>query len=76
MKAQALTPISTRCCSRTRSGTACAKALEAEGFRVTRVDVDRNVAATLAALKPDVAFNALHGPYGEDGTIQGPTLPE
>ncbi len=54
-----------------RSGAACAKALEGEGFRVTRVDVDRNVAATLAALKPDVAFNALHGPYGEDGTIQG-----
>ncbi|MGE3248226.1 MAG: D-alanine--D-alanine ligase [Beijerinckiaceae bacterium] len=54
-----------------RSGSACAKALEAEGFTVTRVDVDRNIAATLAALKPDVAFNALHGPYGEDGTIQG-----
>ena len=54
-----------------RSGAACAKALEAEGFRVTHVDVDRNVAATLADLKPDTAFNALHGPYGEDGTIQG-----
>ena len=53
------------------SGTACADALEAEGYRVTRVDVDRNVAATLSALRPDVAFNALHGPYGEDGTIQG-----
>jgi D-alanine-D-alanine ligase len=25
----------------------------------------------LAELKPDVAFNALHGPFGEDGTIQG-----
>ena len=54
-----------------RSGTACAGALEAEGFRVTRVDVDRNIGATLGQLKPDVAFNALHGPYGEDGTIQG-----
>ena len=54
-----------------RSGNACAKALEGEGFKVTRVDVDRNVGATLAALKPDAAFNALHGPYGEDGTIQG-----
>jgi D-alanine-D-alanine ligase len=54
-----------------RSGNACAKALEGEGFKVTRVDVDRNAAATLAALKPDAAFNALHGPYGEDGTIQG-----
>ncbi len=53
------------------SGEPCADALEAEGYRVTRVDVDRNVSALLAELRPDVAFNALHGPYGEDGTIQG-----
>ena len=53
------------------SGDACAEALEAAGYAVTRVDVDRDVARTLADLKPDVAFNALHGPYGEDGTIQG-----
>lgn len=53
------------------SGTACADALEAEGFRVTRVDVGRDVASLLAELRPDVAFNALHGPFGEDGTIQG-----
>ncbi|MCG8270891.1 D-alanine--D-alanine ligase [Aquamicrobium sp. NLF2-7] len=53
------------------SGNACADALEAEGCRVTRVDVGRDVGAVLAELKPDVAFNALHGPYGEDGLIQG-----
>jgi D-alanine-D-alanine ligase len=53
------------------SGTACADALEAEGYRVTRVDVGRDVGAVLSELKPDVAFNALHGPFGEDGTIQG-----
>ncbi|MCF6368234.1 D-alanine--D-alanine ligase [Rhizobium halophilum] len=53
------------------SGKACADALESEGYRVTRVDVSRDVAAMLAELRPDVAFNALHGPYGEDGTIQG-----
>ncbi len=53
------------------SGTGCADALEAEGFRVTRVDVDRNLASALGALKPDVAFNALHGRWGEDGCIQG-----
>jgi D-alanine-D-alanine ligase len=53
------------------SGNACADALEAEGFRVTRVDVGRDIASVLAELKPDVAFNALHGPFGEDGTIQG-----
>ena len=53
------------------SGNACADALEAGGFRVTRVDVQRDIASVLAALKPDVAFNALHGPFGEDGCIQG-----
>jgi len=53
------------------SGEACADALEAEGYRVSRIDVDRNVSALLQELKPDVAFNALHGPYGEDGAIQG-----
>ena len=53
------------------SGRGCADALEARGYRVTRVDVDRDIAATLAKLKPDVAFNALHGRVGEDGTIQG-----
>ena len=53
------------------SGKACADALEAAGYRVTRVDVDRSIATTLQQLGPDVAFNALHGPDGEDGTIQG-----
>ncbi len=53
------------------SGEACALALEAEGYQVTRVDVGRDVAAVLAELNPDVAFNALHGPFGEDGAIQG-----
>lgn len=53
------------------SGNACADELERVGYRVTRVDVDRDVARTLAELKPDVVFNALHGPFGEDGTIQG-----
>ncbi len=53
------------------SGAACAEALEARGFRVTRIDVDRAIASVLLDLKPDVAFNALHGPFGEDGTIQG-----
>jgi D-alanine--D-alanine ligase len=53
------------------SGKACAEALEAAGYRVSRVDVDRDIAAVLADLRPEVAFNALHGPFGEDGTIQG-----
>jgi len=54
-----------------RSGSACAKALEGMGYQVTQVDVDRNISARLGELRPDVAFNALHGPDGEDGTIQG-----
>jgi D-alanine-D-alanine ligase len=54
-----------------RSGKACADALEGEGYRVTRVDVTRNIAQVLADLKPDAAFNVLHGVPGEDGTIQG-----
>jgi D-alanine-D-alanine ligase len=54
-----------------RSGKHCAEALEAKGYRVTQVDVGRDVAEVLARLKPDVAFNVLHGRPGEDGTIQG-----
>jgi D-alanine-D-alanine ligase len=54
-----------------RSGKACAEALERIGFRVTRIDVNRDVAAALTATKPDVALNLLHGRPGEDGTIQG-----
>jgi D-alanine-D-alanine ligase len=54
-----------------RSGKACADALERIGFKVTRIDVDRNVAAALTAAKPDVALNLLHGRPGEDGAIQG-----
>ncbi len=53
------------------SGKACAAAAEKAGYRVTRIDVDRDIAATLRALKPDVALNVLHGRPGEDGTLQG-----
>ncbi|MFZ0572806.1 MAG: D-alanine--D-alanine ligase [Rhodomicrobium sp.] len=53
------------------SGAACANALEGAGYRVTSIDVDRDVAAKLAALRPDACFNALHGKGGEDGCIQG-----
>ena len=53
------------------SGTACAAALEGEGYRVSRIDVDRDLAARLGEVKPDACFNALHGRWGEDGAIQG-----
>ncbi len=54
-----------------RSGKACADAAERCGYRVSRLDVDREVAASLRALKPDAALNVLHGRPGEDGTLQG-----
>jgi D-alanine-D-alanine ligase len=53
------------------SGRECAKALEAAGYQVSRVDVGRDLASVLAQLKPDVCFNALHGRWGEDGCVQG-----
>jgi D-alanine-D-alanine ligase len=54
-----------------RSGKACADAAEKAGYRVSRVDVTREVAAKLREIKPDVALNVLHGRPGEDGTLQG-----
>jgi D-alanine-D-alanine ligase len=53
------------------TGVACATALRASGYRVSEIDVDRNIAQALGKLRPDVCFNALHGPIGEDGNIQG-----
>ena len=54
-----------------QSGAAVMKALCGLGYRATAVPVDRNLGARLARLRPDVAFNALHGRYGEDGAVQG-----
>jgi D-alanine-D-alanine ligase len=54
-----------------RSGAACAAALERLGYRVTSIDVERDIAVVLSRLCPDVALNLLHGRPGEDGTIQG-----
>jgi D-alanine-D-alanine ligase len=54
-----------------RSGKACADALARQGYRVTRIDVGRDIAAVLTTVKPDAALNVLHGNPGEDGTLQG-----
>jgi D-alanine-D-alanine ligase len=54
-----------------RSGKACAEALERLGYRVTRIDVGRDIASVLATVKPDIACNVLHGRPGEDGALQG-----
>ena len=56
-----------------RSGEQVIAALRTAGFEVTRVEVGEDLRAVIAALTPapDVVFNALHGRFGEDGTIQG-----
>lgn len=55
------------------SGKGCIEGLRNAGFEVTAIDVTRDLNALLKALDPapDVVFNALHGPFGEDGRIQG-----
>ncbi len=53
------------------SGRECAKALRTAGYEVVEVDCGPDVASQLVELKPDVAFNALHGRWGEDGCVQG-----
>ena len=54
------------------SGKGVAEALRERGWtNVTELDMNRDVAARLAELNPDIVFNALHGTPGEDGTVQG-----
>jgi D-alanine-D-alanine ligase len=50
------------------SGEACYNALRRAGFNAIMVDVKREtIASVLMEMKPHVAFNALHGKWGEDG---------
>ncbi len=55
------------------SGAAVSEALKAAGYRVTTIDMGRDIGALLPRLspRPDVVFNVLHGRYGEDGCVQG-----
>ncbi len=53
------------------SGRECAAALRATGYEVVELDAGADLAQRLSALAPDVAFNALHGRWGEDGCVQG-----
>jgi D-alanine-D-alanine ligase len=53
------------------SGRECAAALRDAGFEVAELDAGPDLAARLADIAPDVAFNALHGRWGEDGCVQG-----
>ncbi len=54
-----------------KSGAAMAEALRTRGYRVQEVDVDRNLPELLTREGIEVAVNALHGRFGEDGCVQG-----
>src|SRR5580704_4120758 len=53
------------------SGQGVMKALAEEGFEPVMVDPGDNPGDQMFRAKPDAAFNALHGRFGEDGTVQG-----
>ncbi|WP_265038634.1 MULTISPECIES: D-alanine--D-alanine ligase [unclassified Wolbachia] len=53
------------------SGKAVKKALDSLSYNAIEIDVDSNIAEKLKKINPGLAFIALHGPYGEDGCIQG-----
>jgi len=53
------------------TGRSVAHALEQQGYEVIPIDVREDIAARLLEVEMDVAFNALHGKFGEDGAIQG-----
>ncbi len=53
------------------SGRGVMKALKEEGFDAIEIDPADDLPSQLRAVKPDAVFNALHGRFGEDGTVQG-----
>ena len=54
-----------------KSGAAVLSALQSRGYRAIGIDVGRDLPAKLASEGIEVAFIALHGRFGEDGSIQG-----
>ncbi len=53
------------------SGRGVMAALKEEGFDAIEIDTADDLQSQLRAVKPDAVFNALHGRFGEDGTVQG-----
>jgi len=53
------------------TGQAVFEAIKRNGLEAITIDVDRRIAINLEQSKIDIAFIALHGTFGEDGTIQG-----
>lgn len=54
-----------------KTGNAVAQGLKKKGYEVVVIDCDTTLPEPLKKEKIDVAFIALHGPYGEDGGVQG-----
>lgn len=52
------------------SGQRVAETLEELGYRVRRFDLDEQLIQNLLSFNPDLVYIALHGKYGEDGTVQ------
>jgi D-alanine-D-alanine ligase len=53
-----------------KSGARVEDALERLGHQVIPIDIGPHLVSQLTEAAPDVAFVALHGPEGEDGTVQ------
>ncbi|KUO52201.1 MAG: D-alanine--D-alanine ligase [Desulfitibacter sp. BRH_c19] len=54
-----------------KTGTAVANALIRLGYNVKSIDTGNSFIEKLKEFHPDLVFIALHGPFGEDGTMQG-----
>ena len=52
------------------SGNACYEAIDKKRYSASKIVVNKNFYAQILNIKPDICFNALHGSFGEDGTIQ------
>lgn len=53
-----------------QSGTGVMRALQSLGYEAQSLDYDAGFVDAIREIAPDVVFNALHGPGGEDGQIQ------
>jgi D-alanine-D-alanine ligase len=53
-----------------RSGARVEDALTRLGHEVVSIDAGAELVQRLSAERPDIAFVAMHGPGGEDGTVQ------
>jgi len=54
-----------------KSGKAVYNGLKQAGYDVVCMDLNRENIGDIIKIKPDVVFIALHGKFGEDGTVQG-----